>query len=117
MNGSCRGETSKEKAKSRAAWFGPKDHLRYRESGGLHRSPNTGPGRKRHTLLTTGSFDKPNPKGCATQFKSRSHPPKSVLAHQDSFIPRFSFGVPCQLMKLNLEFDLPICGVCRTRGP
>jgi hypothetical protein len=27
-------------------------------------------------MLTTGSFEKPNPKGCATQFKSLSHPPK-----------------------------------------
>jgi hypothetical protein len=27
-------------------------------------------------MLTTRSFEKPNPKGCAAQFKSLSHPPK-----------------------------------------
>jgi hypothetical protein len=27
-------------------------------------------------MLTTGSFEKPNPKGCVIQFKSLSHPPE-----------------------------------------
>jgi hypothetical protein len=26
-------------------------------------------------MLTTGSLEKPNSKGCATQFKSLAHPP------------------------------------------
>src|ERR1700674_29575 len=28
-------------------------------------------------MLTTGSFAKPNPKGCAAQFKSPLHPPRT----------------------------------------
>ena len=68
MNGSRRRETSKEKAKSRAARFGPKDH----------------PGRKGRALLTTGSFEKPKPKGCGGQFKSLSHPPEYAVNQAQS---------------------------------
>jgi hypothetical protein len=87
MNGSRRRETSKEKAKSRAAWFGPEGSSpgigSPVDSTGV-RTPDRG---ARGALCTTGSFEEPNPKGCATQFKSLSHPPRDVDSQRVNCLP------------------------------